>query len=211
MSVSKRIAYSNALNSARLAILEEKDVIVKGVLNSAKEALAAVPSKPSYGNLLQSLITEAVLYLKESNITVQCRKQDVALVQAALAPATSAYAQLISKQAAAQAAAAAAAGGGAGNLDIPTSVNISLHSTHLGDKAAGGVIVYALGDRLKVDNTLEARLDLAFEAFLPSIRSRLFGSEKPRPPPKPATSSPATPAVDPIQPASGGPAIGQLI
>jgi hypothetical protein len=45
----------------------------------------------------------------------------------------------------------------------------------LADDSAGGVIGSAMGDRIKVDNTLSARLRILEEKMLPELREDLFG------------------------------------
>ncbi len=41
--------------------------------------------------------------------------------------------------------------------------------------SAGGVVLSSMGDRIRVVNTLEARLGLLQESMLPDIRILLFG------------------------------------
>jgi V-type H+-transporting ATPase subunit E len=40
---------------------------------------------------------------------------------------------------------------------------------------AGGVELYAMGGKIKVSNTIEARLGMIFDQILPEIREKLFG------------------------------------
>ncbi len=42
--------------------------------------------------------------------------------------------------------------------------------------SAGGIELYALKGKIKVDNTLEARLSMIAQKQLPQIRSKLFGA-----------------------------------
>jgi len=41
--------------------------------------------------------------------------------------------------------------------------------------SAGGVELYAMGGKIKVSNTIEARLAMIFNQILPEIREKLFG------------------------------------
>ena len=41
---------------------------------------------------------------------------------------------------------------------------------------AGGVELYAMGGKIKVSNTIEARLTMIFDQILPEIREKLFGA-----------------------------------
>ncbi|CAF1430420.1 unnamed protein product, partial [Adineta steineri] len=45
----------------------------------------------------------------------------------------------------------------------------------LPDDSAGGVELYAMGGKIKVSNTIEARLSMIFNQILPEIREKLFG------------------------------------
>lgn len=45
----------------------------------------------------------------------------------------------------------------------------------LADDSAGGVIGTTMGDRIKVDNTLSARLRILEDKMLPELREDLFG------------------------------------
>jgi V-type H+-transporting ATPase subunit E len=40
---------------------------------------------------------------------------------------------------------------------------------------AGGVELYAMNGKIKVSNTIEARLSMIFNQILPEIREKLFG------------------------------------
>lgn len=48
--------------------------------------------------------------------------------------------------------------------------------TSLEDSAAGGLKASAFGNRIFIDNTIEARLTLLEDRMLPEIRYDLFGS-----------------------------------
>ncbi|KAJ2526448.1 V-ATPase V1 sector subunit E, partial [Coemansia sp. RSA 1935] len=56
------------------------------------------------------------------------------------------------------------------------SVNVTVvENSPLSDSVLGGVRVSTLGDRITVDNTLQARLDLSSSRMLPQLRDTLFG------------------------------------
>ena len=40
---------------------------------------------------------------------------------------------------------------------------------------AGGVELYSMGGKIKVSNTIEARLSMIFNQILPEFREKLFG------------------------------------
>lgn len=83
--------------------------------------------------------------LMDSTVKVQCRKQDVSLVKAALAEAQQLYLQ---------------------NMKRP--VNGSIDDTEfLPENSAGGVVLSVMDGRIKCTNTLETRLELVGEKVRP--------------------------------------------
>ncbi|CAF1381082.1 unnamed protein product [Adineta steineri] len=57
-----------------------------------------------------------------------------------------------------------------GNLQITID-----EKNFLPDDSAGSVELYAMGGKIKVSNTTEARLSMIFNQILPEIREKLFG------------------------------------
>jgi len=106
--------------------------------------------------------------MDEPEVAIKCRAEDVNLVRSSLSSVEEEYKKLTGK-----------------------SVKLSISPEHItgyvswlqmvyifdwrsSNSSAGGVILSALGDRILCNNTLEARLQLAVEAALPKIRSKLF-------------------------------------
>lgn len=56
----------------------------------------------------------------------------------------------------------------------------NFHWICLGFSRAGGVELYAMGGKIKVSNTIEARLSMIFHQILPEIREKLFGVNRNR-------------------------------
>lgn len=55
-------------------------------------------------------------------------------------------------------------------------VNLKIEpDSYLPRDTTGGVELWAKGGRIKINNTLEARLDLIAEQLIPEIRNALFG------------------------------------
>ncbi|KAJ3331850.1 V-ATPase V1 sector subunit E [Blyttiomyces sp. JEL0837] len=106
-----------------------------------------------YSELLTKLILQTFYQLMEAKVEIQCRKQDEALVEKAMAAAKTAYVA-------------------AAKRDINVSID---KANPLPDASAGGVIVSANDGRVRVNNTLENRLELLSDAMLPDIRIMLFG------------------------------------
>ncbi|KAJ1950409.1 V-ATPase V1 sector subunit E, partial [Linderina macrospora] len=55
---------------------------------------------------------------------------------------------------------------------VEVSVN---EGSPLSDTVLGGVLVAAFNDRISVNNTLQARLDLCADGMLPQLRNVLYG------------------------------------
>jgi len=72
-------------NAARLKVLKAQDDHVAVVLDEAKKRLADVTKdKTEYQRILVALVTQGLLQLLETNVTIRCREEDVSLVQAVL-------------------------------------------------------------------------------------------------------------------------------
>jgi V-type H+-transporting ATPase subunit E len=124
-----------------------------------------------YAPLLQALLAQALCRLEEpegGTALVRCRAADADAVKAALEPARKAYA------AATGASAPALVIDSASPLPPAAAPGLEDDSPE-GTTCAGGVSVASTGGRVVCCNTLDARVRIAYEALLPSIRSALFG------------------------------------
>jgi len=93
------------------------------------------------------------LQLLESNVVIRCRESDQSLLSGLLNSITQKYKEATKRDL---------------NLQIDTDVFLPAGS-------AGGVELLAMKGRIKVSNTLEARLELISSQLLPEIRMALFG------------------------------------
>uniref|UniRef100_A0A8C1CFX9 ATPase H+ transporting V1 subunit E1a n=1 Tax=Cyprinus carpio carpio TaxID=630221 RepID=A0A8C1CFX9_CYPCA len=81
----KKIQMSNLMNQARLKVLKARDDMVKDLLNEAQQRLANIAKNPNeYPTLLEGLVLQGFYQLLEPKVIVRCRKEDVAMVQAAV-------------------------------------------------------------------------------------------------------------------------------
>lgn len=76
----------------------------------------------------------------ETNIKIQCRKEDVSLVEKAIAEAATAYEE-----------------------SMGDKVTATIDEENIPSSNAGGVILSGLNGKIKVNNTLEARLSILEE------------------------------------------------
>ncbi|KAL4571875.1 hypothetical protein LXL04_018642 [Taraxacum kok-saghyz] len=147
VDVKKKIEYSMQLNASRIKVLQAQDDLVIGMKNAAaKELLNVSHNKKTYRNLMKSLIVQGLQRLNERAVLLRCREVDLSLVESTLEDAKRDY---FSK--------------------AKVDVRIELDK-----KVCGGVVLASIDGKIVFENTLDARLDLAFRNKLPEIRKTLF-------------------------------------
>ncbi|XP_055048535.1 V-type proton ATPase subunit E 1a [Misgurnus anguillicaudatus] len=150
----KKIQMSNLLNQARLKVLKARDDMIKDLLNEAQQRLANIAKDPNhYKSLLEGLVLQGFYQLLEPKVIIRCRKEDVALVQAAVQKNIPIYKGAVKS-----------------NIEVRIDEN-----NFLPPNISGGVEVYNADGKIKVSNTLESRLDLLAQQMMPEIRVTLFG------------------------------------
>lgn len=151
VELQRKIQASNMLNQARLRVLREAEVHIRNVMEEARRNLKDVSlDEQGYRELLGNLVTQGLLQMLEPEVTVFCRPQDEALLD--LDAAARHYQQATGGQ----------------------TVRLSLEPT-LSAATSGGVELQAKRGRIRVCNTLEARLNMIAVQLLPQIRTALFG------------------------------------
>ncbi|KAJ3341503.1 Exocyst complex component 5 [Gonapodya sp. JEL0774] len=152
--IQKRITQSTHVNKSRLRVLQTRQALLNQLMEEAKQNLFKLSAdQTKYQKLLKDLTLQGLYQLMEKDIIIQVRKKDVALLEAVLPAAKKEF----------EAA-----------LKIPSNAVID-KTNFLPDTSAGGVVLYALGDRVKCSNTLESRLEILGETALPDMRTMLFG------------------------------------
>jgi V-type H+-transporting ATPase subunit E len=155
VELQKKIQSSNMLNQARLKALKVRDDHVVGVLDEAKVRLSTlVQDRAKYGAILQALLTQGLCQLLETKATVRCRQADHQLVESIIPGAIADYKAKVNKDCVVK-------------LDTENWLNKNL---------TGGLEVLNDKGKIKVDNTLEARLNMISQQILPDIRATLFGA-----------------------------------
>lgn len=149
-------AQSAETNAARLQVLKARDNVLKESYEDAEKKLADVSSKDraTYSKLIRTLVLQGLICLKDSEVSVRCRRADVEIVKAALPAVSEEY---------------------VAKTNAPVTVTID-ESTYLSDSCIGGVVLLSQGGTILVDNTFESRLDIAYQQNLPEIRKILFES-----------------------------------
>ncbi|XP_060535475.1 V-type proton ATPase subunit E [Cylas formicarius] len=154
VELQKKIQSSNMLNQARLKVLKVREDHVRAVLEETRKRLGEVTKDQGrYVQILESLILQALYQLFESTVTVRVRPQDRDLLKSILPTISKKYQDITGKDV---------------KLVIDDEVQLSHETT-------GGIELLAHNNKIKINNTLEARLDLISQQLVPQIRTALFG------------------------------------
>jgi len=164
VEVRRKIEYSTQLNASRLKLLQAQDDLVRKMKDAAEKQLQKVGSvdNDDYSKLLEALIIQGLLRLKEPSTQLRCREQDLEVIQSVIKSAKQAYAEQL-------------------NVDVPEVFVDDKHflpgppeSSNHGSSCTGGVVLATKDGRIVLENTLDARLEVVFKQQLPEIRKRLF-------------------------------------
>eukprot|EP00042_Codosiga_hollandica_P026265 m.123036 g.123036 ORF g.123036 m.123036 type:complete len:225 (-) comp52138_c0_seq1:227-901(-) len=159
VDIKKKIFYSNKLNEARLEVLRAQDGHLKQIFADARTRLETFSKDTSkYTSTLENLLTQGLLALLEKKVVLRCRKSDVAILKSVVPKSLAAVKSKV-------------------NIDVEVSIN---EADPLPDTCGGGVELSTFGDRIKIVNTLENRLDQAAHQVLPALRNMLFGASPSR-------------------------------
>jgi len=165
--IKKRIQQSNQVAASRLKLLQARDTAVLDIRSAAQAELAKISGGGTYKQLVQDLLTQGFMTLKETEMKVRCRKEDEAVVKGAIDGAIAAYKSKCGISAKA-------------SLDTSTSLPPAPKAGYEGETCAGGVVVFDASGRISVANTLDSRLAIVYQQKLPDIRKTLFGASKTR-------------------------------
>lgn len=159
VELQKKIQSSNMLNQARLKVLKSRDDHVQTVLDEGKKKLANIShDQGKYPKIIEGLIAQGLCQLLEPAVTIRCRQADKTLVENAVTPALNSVRDKIKK-------------------DVQIKVD---GENFLSADSAGGIELYAQKGKIKVDNTLEARLLMIAQHMMPQMRTSLFGANENR-------------------------------
>jgi len=130
--------------------------------------LASVSKSEGYTTLLRYLISQGLMTLLENEVKLIVRKEDLNLVKKELPAAVSLYQSTMK----------------ASSGIVPT-VNVTIDEQEFlapspsaqnqGASCTGGILLSARGGQIVCRNTLDHRLELAFQSLKPVLRGSLFG------------------------------------
>ncbi|MBA0806191.1 hypothetical protein Gohar_005655 [Gossypium harknessii] len=163
VEVRKKIEYSMQLNASRIKVLQAQDDVVNEMKESAaKELLNVSRDHHVYKTLLKDVIVQSLVRLKEPAVLLRCRKDDVPLVESVLDSAKEEYASKVNVHPPEIFV---------DNVHLPPAP--SHHNAH-GPFCSGGVVIASRDGKIVCENTLDARLDVAFNKKLPEVRLVVF-------------------------------------
>ncbi|KAL2939123.1 V-type proton ATPase subunit E [Bienertia sinuspersici] len=165
VEIRRKIEYSMQLNASRIKVLQAQDDLVNSMREEASKELVRVSGQHHhYKKLLKELIVQSLLRLKEPGVLLRCREDDRPLVEDVLDSAKEEYAEKASVHSPEIVV---------DDIYLPKGPG-HYHDAH-GLVCSGGVVVASRDGKIVCENTLDARLEVAFRKKLPQIRKQLFG------------------------------------
>ena len=161
IETQRAISRSTSINKSRLRTIEERNTLLLQAVDMVKSSLSGVVKKTDqYRKIVTDLIVQGAIMLLEPEVTILCRKEDVALVKSVIEEAQKKYAAEIKTQ----------------TNGVSKTVKLVVDESRPLVGKIGGVILQTEGGAIRVDNTLDTRLELLVEKDKPTIRKILFPS-----------------------------------
>jgi V-type H+-transporting ATPase subunit E len=159
--VKVKIQESQKKNKLRLEKLKIKIDYVNNIIEEAKGSLIEkVKDKSLYRKVMTKLIIQGLIKLLETDVNLVVKKEDISLVKEIIGDAKKEFENMMSSQTIKYK-----------NLQV----NITVDDKYfLPDYIIGGVMITAMKSKIRVDNTLDKRLELLKQAAIPEIRKILF-------------------------------------
>nr|SVE76070.1 EOG090X0F8Y [Daphnia hispanica] len=142
VELQKKIQSSNLLNQARLKVLQAQQQHIQNLLAESRTRLGkSSGDRSNYTRVICDLIIQALFQIMEPVVTIRCREVDLELVESVLPEAIAKYSEAMHK---------------------PCQINIAKEN-FLPVNTCGGVELAAFHGRIRVNNTLENRLEMIAE------------------------------------------------
>jgi len=177
----KKIHRSTKINEARFTVMQKRNDLLDNLKKEILQELCQISENPNYGTFIRYCIVEGLTIIMEEKVEVICRKEDVKIVEAEIKAAKETFIKLVKKE-----------------TGVDPKMDLTLNKTgqnwlpphpsskNRGSSCRGGIRLEARRGKIKLLNTLESRLEQAFNDQKPVMRSMLFGV---RPPPDNAYGS----------------------
>uniref|UniRef100_A0A1J3K484 V-type proton ATPase subunit E3 n=1 Tax=Noccaea caerulescens TaxID=107243 RepID=A0A1J3K484_NOCCA len=165
--IQKKIEKSKKSAETRFAIMRARNDRMNELKEAVIKRLAVVSKGKQYADLVRFLIAQGLMTILENHVRLRVRQEDLQIVKTELPAAIKLFQKTMHD----------ASG-------VTPNVNVEIDTEFLppgpvegkvGNFSCGGVELHARGSQIICRNTLDHRLDLAFDALKPSIRAALFG------------------------------------
>ena len=151
VDTAKKIEASTGRNAMRLKVLSARAQAMETVVEEARAKLAETSADAGrYRTLMTALIVQWARKLGDASVRVRCRECDAAVAREAVAAA-------------------------AAEMPVTTVTLDESSSLPAAPACSGGVEVANSTGKIVCDNTLDARLRIAYENGTPAIRAKIFG------------------------------------
>ncbi|CAD8132668.1 unnamed protein product [Paramecium pentaurelia] len=162
-TIEKRIQRSSKINQSRLSKMQARFELIQRLKEEVRQKMTKLIQDQSvYKELLKNLIVQGMIKLLEPRIELTCLEQDVQLVKSILGECQEEFSQIIKRET---------------TKDFKTTLSIN-QSQYLTEKSGkpilGGIVLSCANNRIVCSNTLDDRLELSLQEFLPDIRNGLF-------------------------------------
>ena len=144
-----KISYSVSKNKQRITILNAQRDIITKAMNVVRERLIKLVQTDEYKKVFSGLLRQGLLVLMEKDVKISVVPRDEKLAQECIKTVTAEIKDQLEC-----------------NVEIDTE-------NPLIEKAIGGIEFSNKDDTIRLDNTLEARLQLSSEGALPEIQKLL--------------------------------------
>jgi len=159
VDLESKIANATETNKQKLKILQAAAAEVEKAFDDAFNTLAKLPSDAGkYQTLLEGLIAEGARNLHLPEVLVRCRPEDKGVVQKAIGPAASATGIKIT-------------------FDESTPITDDNSVVNIEKRCIGGVLVTSPDGKIVCSQTLNSRLQVAYDTSLPVVKPVLFNQQ----------------------------------
>jgi V-type H+-transporting ATPase subunit E len=158
IELQRKIQQSNLQNQSRISLLKAREDLIQKLKEKAAEQLSLISrDEANYAKLITNLIAQALYRLIEPEVFIKCREKDLQIVNQSVKSAVEMY-----------------------KANIKRDVKVTVLNNFLNHEIAGGIEAYTSDGKIKIINTLEARLNMLFSQMIPEIREKLFGKNENR-------------------------------
>ena len=169
LEIQKRIAHSAAINSARMEVMKARTECMVSLLEEARFKVHEKNQKDqnSYKDILTQLIVEGLIKLLDTEVKIHCREVDVSIVSSAVDEAKARYEEIMLEETGKNYTVNLEVADG-DFLPPPPEKGVNTPS------CCGGVILQSNAGKIRCINTLDKRIEMAYEASVPHLRKIIF-------------------------------------